>query len=204
MKVLVLGAGVVGVTAAWYLADAGHEVDVPFRPGRGDATQEQTDVESFAVLEPTADGFRNYYAQGSRLSPTESLVDRADLLTLTVPEMTALVGGMRALGANTGGAKHGEFTARPGTLSNDFFVNLLDMSTKWQKSASAEGIHEGRDRETNQLEWTATPVDLIFGSHSELRTVAEVYAADDGREKFVNDFVAAWVKVMELDRFDLD
>jgi catalase-peroxidase len=184
-------------------ADAGHEVAVPFRPGRGDATQEQTDVESFAVLEPTADGFRNYYAKGSRLSPTESLVDRADLLALTVPEMTVLVGGMRALGANTGGTKHGVFTDRPGTLSNDFFVNLLDMSTKWQKSAGEEGLYEGRDRATNELKWTATPVDLIFGSHSELRAVAEVYAADDGREKFVRDFVAAWAKVMELDRFDL-
>jgi catalase-peroxidase len=183
--------------------DAGHSVKVPFRPGRGDATQEETDVASFAVLEPTADGFRNYYGNGNRLSPTESLVDRADLLTLTVPEMTVLVGGMRALGANTGGSKHGVFTARPGALSNDFFVNLLDMSTKWQKSAKVEGLYEGLDRRTGKLKWTATPVDLVFGSQSELRAVAEVYAADDGREKFVQDFVAAWAKVMDLDRFDL-
>jgi catalase-peroxidase len=183
--------------------DAGHDVKVPFTPGRGDATQAETDVASFAVLEPTADGFRNYYGAGNRLSSTESLVDRADLLTLTVPEMTVLVGGMRALGANTGGTRHGVFTARPGTLSNDFFVNLLDMSTKWQKSASGEGIFEGRDRKTGTVRWTATPVDLIFGSHSELRAVAEVYAANDAREKFVKDFVDAWAKVMSLDRFDL-
>jgi catalase-peroxidase len=183
--------------------DAGFDVEVPFTPGRADATQEQTDVESFAVLEPTADGFRNYYAEGSRLSPTESLVDRADLLTLTVPEMTVLVGGMRALDANTGGADHGVFTDRPGTLSNDFFVNLLDMSTVWQKSADVEGVYEGRDRATGELKWTATPVDLIFGSHSELRTIAEVYAAEDGREEFVQDFVDAWTKVMTLDRFDM-
>jgi catalase-peroxidase len=184
-------------------ADGGYPVKVPFSPGRGDATQAQTDVESFAVLEPKADGFRNYYGQGSRLSPTESLVDRADLLTLTVPEMTVLVGGLRALDANTGGARHGVFTRRPGTLSNDFFVSLLDMSTKWEKSSQTEGIYEGRDRATGELRWTATPVDLIFGSHSELRAIAEVYAAEDGREKFVQDFVDAWVKVMNLDRFDL-
>ena len=183
--------------------DADHVVKVPFTPGRGDATQEQTDVVSFAVLEPTADGFRNYYGKGNRLSPTESLVDRADLLTLTVPEMTVLVGGMRALGANTGGAKHGVFTSRPGALTNDFFVNLLDMSTKWQKSVSADGLYEGLDRKTGTLKWTATSVDLIFGSHSELRAIAEVYAADDAREKFVKDFVAAWAKVMDLDRFEM-
>jgi len=182
--------------------DAGHTVKVPFMPGRGDATQAETDVASFAVLEPTADGFRNYYGPGSRLSPAESLVDRADLLTLTVPETTVLVGGMRALGANTGGSKHGVLTARPGTLTNDFFVNLLDMSTKWQK-ASTEGLYEGVDRKTGKPKWTATPVDLLFGSHSELRAVAEVYAANDGREKFVQDFVKAWAKVMELDRFEL-
>jgi catalase-peroxidase len=182
-------------------ADAGYDVEVPFTPGRADATQEQTDVESFAVLEPTADGFRNYYGKGNRLSPTQSLVDRADLLTLTVPEMTVLVGGMRALGANTGGVKHGVFTDRPGALSNDFFVHLLDMSTRWEKSSGMEGVYEGRDRATGELKWTATPVDLIFGSHSELRAVAEVYAAEDGREKFVQDFVDAWVKVMNLDRF---
>jgi catalase-peroxidase len=184
-------------------ADAGYDVEVPFTPGRADATQEQTDVESFGVLEPKADGFRNYYGEGSRLSPTESLVDRADLLTLTVPEMTVLVGGMRALDANTGGVDHGVFTDRPGTLSNDVFVNLLDMSTKWEKSSEMEGVYEGRDRATGELKWTATPVDLIFGSHSELRGVAEVYAAVDGREKFVQDFVAAWTKVMTLDRFDM-
>jgi catalase-peroxidase len=183
--------------------DAGFDVKVPFRPGRTDATPEQTDVESFAVLEPKADGFRNYYGNGSRMSPTESLVDRADLLTLTVPEMTVLVGGMRVLDANTGGAAHGVFTDRPGTLSNDFFVNLLDMSTKWEKSSKVEGVYDGRDRATGKLKWTATSVDLIFGSHSELRAVAEVYAADDGREKFVRDFVDAWTKVMNLDRFDL-
>ncbi len=182
--------------------DAGHDVKVPFTPGRTDATQEQTDVDSFAVLEPTADGFRNYYGEGNRLSPTESLVDRADLLTLTVPEMTVLVGGMRALGANTGGADHGVFTDRPGTLTNDFFVNLLDMSTKWEKSSKMDGVYEGRDRATGELKWTATPVDLIFGSHSELRAIAEVYASDDGGEKFVQDFVDAWTKVMNLDRFD--
>ena len=184
-------------------ADAGYKIKVPFTPGRGDAGQEQTDVESFAVLEPKADGFRNYYGEGSRRSPTESLVDRADLLTLTVPEMTVLVGGMRALNANTGGVHHGVFTDRPGTLSSDFFVNLLDMSTKWEKSPNTEGIYEGRDRATGELKWTATPVDLIFGSHSELRVIAEVYAAEDGREKFVQDFVDAWTKVMTLDRFDM-
>jgi catalase-peroxidase len=183
--------------------DAGFDVEVPFTPGRADATQEETDVESFAVLEPRADGFRNYYGEGSRLSPTASLVDRADLLTLTVPEMTVLVGGMRALDANTGGAKHGVFTDRPGTLSNDFFVNLLDMSTKWEKSSKMEGIYEGRDRATGEMKWTATPVDLVFGSQSELRAIAEVYASEDGREKFVQDFIDAWTKVMTLDRFDM-
>ena len=185
-------------------ADAGHAVKVPFRPGRADASQAQTDVEAFAVLEPTADGFRNYYGDGNVRSPAESLVDRADLLTLTVPEMTVLVGGLRALGANTGGAKHGVFTERPGTLSNDFFVNLLDMSTKWEKSAEMAGVYEGRDRATGELKWTATPVDLIIGSHSELRAVAEVYASEDGHEEFVQDFVAAWTKVMTLDRFDAE
>jgi catalase-peroxidase len=184
--------------------DAGHSVSVPFTPGRADATQEQTDVASFAVLEPKADAFRNYYGTGSYLSPAEAMVDRANLLTLTVPEMTALVGGMRALGANSGESKHGVFTDRPGTLSNDFFVNLLDMSTKWSKSAREEGVYEAHDRATGQLKWTATPVDLAFGSSSELRAIAEVYAANDGTEKFVNDFVNAWTKVMTLDRFDLN
>ena len=178
-------------------------MQVPFTPGRTDASQAQTDVASFAVLEPTADGFRNYFRSGQRLSPAEMLVDRANLLTLTVPEMTVLVGGMRALNANAGQAAHGVFTDRPGTLSNDFFVNLLDMSTKWSKSATSEGLYEGRDRETGKVKWTATPVDLVFGSNSELRAVAEVYAAADGQEKFVRDFVKAWAKVMNLDRFDL-
>jgi catalase-peroxidase len=183
-------------------ADAGYDVDVPFTPGRGDATEAQTDAESFEPLEPKADGFRNYYADGAYLPPTEALVDRADLLTLTVPEMTVLVGGLRALDANTGGAKHGVFTERPGTLTNDFFVNLLDMSTQWSKS-DTEGVYEGRDRASGELKWTATPVDLIFGSNAELRAVAEVYAQADGDDKFVEDFVAAWTKVMMLDRFDI-
>ena len=179
---------------------AGQEVEVPFKPGRTDATQAQTDVDSFAVLEPTADGFRNYFGKGHSRSPADMLVDRASLLTLTVPEMTVLVGGMRALDANTGKSKHGVFTDRPGTLSNDFFVNLLDMSTKWSK-AKTDGIYEGSDRKTGKLKWTATPVDLVFGSNSELRAIAEVYAANDAKEKFVNDFVDAWHKVMTLDRF---
>ena len=184
-------------------SNAGHDIQVPFTPGRTDASQEQTDVASFAVLEPAADGFRNYFGENSRLSPAEMLVDRANLLTLNVPEMTVLVGGMRALNANTGQSGYGVFTDRPGTLSNDFFVNLLDMSTKWSKSADAEGLYEGRDRDTGALKWTATPVDLVFGSNSELRAIAEVYAADDAKEKFVSDFVDAWTKVMTLDRFDL-
>ena len=182
---------------------AGHTVQVGFTPGRVDASQAQTDAASFAVLEPAADGFRNYYSSAASLSPAEMLVDRAKLLTLTVPEMTALVGGLRALNANAAGAAHGVFTSRPGTLSNDFFVNLLDMSTKWSKSAAAEGIYEGLDRKTGKLKWTATPVDLLFGSNSELRTVAEVYASADGKDKLVQDFVKAWTKVMNLDRFDL-
>ena len=176
---------------------------VPFTPGRTDATQEQTDVESFAVLEPTADGFRNYFAEGNRLSPSEMLVDRADLLGLTVPEMTVLVGGIRALGANSRGSRHGVLTDRPGPLTNDFFVNLLDMNTVWSPAADTDGLYEGRDRATGELKWTATPVDLIFGSNAELRAVAEVYASADGDEEFVRDFVAAWTKVMTADRFDL-
>jgi catalase-peroxidase len=183
-------------------ADAGHDVTVPFTPGRADAIQEQTDVESFAPLEPKADAFRNYYSADAYYSPTEAMVERADLLTLTVPEMTALLGGMRALGANAGGVEHGVFTERPGTLSNDFFVNLLDMATEWSKADEA-GLYEGRDRATGALKWTATPVDLIFGSHSELRAVAEAYAEAGGEEAFVQDFVSAWVKVMMLDRFDV-
>ncbi len=182
---------------------AGYNVKVPFKPGRMDAAQEQTDVSSFAVLEPKADGFRNYYGGGNYMPPLEMLVDRANMLTLTVPEMTALVGGMRVLDANAEQSQNGVFTKRPGTLSNDFFVNLLDISTKWQKSAKSDGIYEGLDRKTGRIKWTATPVDLIFGSHSELRAIAEVYAAEDGKEKFVRDFVSAWNKVMNLDRFDL-
>ena len=183
-------------------ADAGYKVKVPFEPGRGDASQEMTDVNSFALLEPTADAFRNYYSDSAYGSPTKMLVEKADLLNLTVPEMTALVGGMRALGANTGRTKHGVLTGKPGTLNNDFFVNLLDMSTRWEKSASAEGVYNGLDRNTGKQKWTATSVDLVFGSNSELRAVAEAYASDDGKEQFVNDFVAAWTKVMNLDRFD--
>lgn len=182
---------------------AGHEVPVPFTPGRTDASQAQTDVDAFAILEPTADGFRNYYGNGNRRSPADMLVDRADMLTLTVPEMTVLVGGMRTLNANAGQSRHGVFTDRPETLSNDFFVNLLDMSTQWAKSSKSEGVYEGRDRATGKLKWTATPVDLVFGSNSELRAIAEVYAADDAQEKFVRDFVDAWTKVMTLDRFDV-
>lgn len=180
---------------------AGYDVRVPFTPGRTDASQEQTDVRSFAVLEPAADGFRNYFGQGNRRSPAAMLVDRANLLTLSVPEMTVLIGGLRALNANAGQSAHGVFTDRPGTLTNDFFVNLLDMSTEWTRSEGGEGIYEGRDRATGELRWTATPVDLLFGSSSELRAVAEGYAADDAREKFVRDFVEAWNKVMTLDRF---
>ncbi len=182
---------------------AGHDITVPFAPGRTDASQEQTDVESFAVLEPTADGFRNYLRAGEKLSPETMLVDRAFMLTLTVPEMTVLVGGMRVLNANSGGADHGVFTDRPGTLTNDFFVNLLGMGTEWKPSASADDLFEGRDRTTGELRWTATAVDLVFGANSQLRAICEVYAARDAKEKFVRDFVAAWNKVMNLDRFDL-
>ena len=181
-------------------ADAGYDIEVPFTPGRADATQAMTDVEAFAVMEPQADGFRNYFREESRLSPTDSLVDKADLLTLSVPEMTVLVGGMRSLDANVDGADHGVFTDRPGTLSNDFFVNLLDMSTRWAPSENNEGLYEGHDRQSGELKWTATPVDLIFGSNAELRAVAEYYALSDNDDKFVSDFVAAWTKVMNLDR----
>jgi len=197
--VIVLGGAVAIEQAA---KTAGHDVKVPFTPGRMDASQEQTDAESFDVLQPMADGFRNYYGKGNFRSPADALVDKANLLTLTVPEMTALVGGMRALDANFRGTDHGVFTDQPGVLSNDFFVNLLSMSTQWSKSKS-EGIYEGRDRASGKVKWTATPVDLVFGSHAELRAIAEVYAASDGEEKFVNDFVDAWTKVMQLDRFDL-
>jgi catalase-peroxidase len=183
--------------------DAGVNVEVPFTPGRMDASQEQTDIVSFAPLEPRADGFRNYIS-GKRqfMQPEEALVDRAQLLTLTAPEMTVLVGGLRVLGANAGGSKHGVFTKKPGTLTNDFFVNLLDMTTYWQ-AAGSDGVYEGRDRKTDAVKWTGTRVDLIFGSHSQLRAIAEVYACADSKEKFAKDFVAAWTKVMNADRFDL-
>jgi catalase-peroxidase len=181
---------------------AGHDVKIPFSPGREDASQEQTDVHSFAVMEHIADGFRNYLRSGQKLSAEERLVDRAQLLTLTAPETTVLLGGMRVLNANFGQAKHGVFTNRPETLTNDFFVNLLDMNTKWQAS-STEGVFEGRDRATDKVKWTGTRVDLLFGSHSQLRAIAEVYACDDSKEAFVKDFAAAWNKVMNLDRYDL-
>ncbi len=197
---IVLGGGAAIEQAA---KKAGYNVVVPFAPGRADATQEQTDAASFAYLEPSADGFRNYFRVGQPLSPPEAMVERARLLNLTVPEMTVLTGGLRVLNANAGGAANGIFTDRPGTLSNDFFVNLLDMSTQWSKSAATEGIYEGKDRATGKVRWTATPVDLMFGSSAELRAVAEVYAASDGKDKFVQDFVKAWTKVMTLDRFDL-
>ncbi|MFP5305965.1 MAG: catalase/peroxidase HPI [Gammaproteobacteria bacterium] len=198
--VIVLGGSAAVEKAA---ADAGYKLTVPFAPGRTDATQEMTDVESFAWLEPTADGFRNYLAKDHAQPPAEALVERAALLDLTVPETAVLVGGLRVLGANTGGAKHGVFTDRPGQLTNDFFVNLVDMSVQWKKSDSAEGIYEGRDRKSGTLKWTATPVDLVFGANTELRAVSEFYASGDAKEKFVQDFVKAWTKVMNLDRFDL-
>ncbi|WP_028474950.1 catalase/peroxidase HPI [Nevskia ramosa] len=182
---------------------AGHDIKVPFSPGRTDASQEQTDVDTFVVLEPTADGFRNYIRKGQSGSAAEQLIDKAQLMTLTGPELTVLVGGLRALNANVGKSAHGVFTKRPETLSNDFFVNLLDMRTKWQKSASAEGVLEGRDRTSGELKWTATVVDLVFGSNSQLRALAEVYACSDAQQVFVRDFVAAWTKVMNLDRYDL-
>ena len=182
---------------------AGHNVKVPFSPGRMDASQAETDVHSFAVLEPLADGFRNYLRKGLEGSEAELLVDKANLLTLTAPEMTVLIGGLRALNANFGQSKHGVFTKRPGILTNDFFVNLLDMNTKWQKSATSEGVLEGRDRATGEVKWTGTVVDLVFGSNSQLRALAEVYASSDGEQEFVSDFAAAFGKVMNLDRFDL-
>ena len=197
---IVLGGGAAVEKAA---KAAGHDVKVPFTPGRMDASQEQTDVESFAPLEQVADGFRNYVRGKQRLSAEERLVDRAQLLTLTAPEMTVLVGGLRVLGANAGKSTHGVFTKRPETLTNDFFVNLLDMGTQWQPAAGSDGVYEGRDRKTKEVKWTSTRVDLIFGSHSQLRALAEVYATADSKEKFVKDFVAAWTKVMDLDRFDL-
>ena len=198
--IIVLG-GTAAVEAA--AKKAGQEVNVPFSPGRTDASQEQTDVESFAVLEPTADGFRNYFRSGHRKPAAELLVDRAHLMTLTAPELTVLVGGMRVLGATYGQSKHGVFTDRPETLTTDFFVNLLDMNTKWEASSASEGVFEGRDPKTGKVKWTATSVDLIFGSNSQLRAVAEVYACGDSQQAFVHDFAAAWGKVMNLDRFDL-
>jgi catalase-peroxidase len=183
--------------------DAGVEITVPFAPGRTDATQEQTDVESFRVLERVADGFRNYLREGVKLSPETLLVDRAYTLRLSAPEMAVLVGGMRALDANAGGVPHGVLTDRPGTLTNDFFVNLMDIGTEWKVSTDSEGVYEGRDRATGEPRWTATAVDLVFGSNSQLRAISEVYGGGDAKEKFVRDFVAAWNKVMNLDRFDL-
>ena len=183
---------------------AGHDVQVPFTPGRTDATQAQTDVESFAVLEPTADGFRNYLQKGHDLAAEHLLIDKAFMLSLSAPQMTALVGGLRVLNANAGGSDDGVFTDRPETLTNDFFVNLLDMGTEWTATSEAEDVFEGRDRVSGAKRWTGTRVDLIFGSSSELRALAEVYASSDAGQKFVGDFVAAWDKVMNLDRFDLD
>ena len=176
---------------------------VPFAPGRTDASQKQTDVSSFAVLEPKADGFRNYLRKGDPRPAEELLVDKAQLLTLTAPEMTVLIGGLRALNSNFGQSKHGVFTNRPETLTNDFFANLLDMNTKWEASLAAEGVFEGSDRKTGKVKWTATRADLVFGSNSQLRAIAEVYASDDAKKSFVKDFVAAWNKVMNLDRYDL-
>jgi len=198
---LIVLAGGAAVEAA--ARKSGHDVTVPFTPGRMDASQDQTDVESFAVLEPKADGFRNYARSGYPVAPEEMLLDKAQLLNLSAPEMTVLVGGMRALDTNFAGSRHGVFTQRPGVLSNDFFVNLLDMGTQWRPSASADGVYEGTDRNTGQPRWTATRVDLAFGSNSQLRALAEVYAAEDGETRFVKEFVAAWTKVMNLDRFDL-
>jgi catalase-peroxidase len=198
---LIVLAGSAAVEAA--ARKGGHEVTVPFTPGRMDATPEQTDADSFLVLEPAADGFRNYIRKGAEKLAATALIDRAALLTLTAPEMTVLVGGMRALGANTGNTQHGVFTKRPGTLSTDFFVNLLDMRTAWKPSESDPGVFEGRDRKTDELRWTATMADLVFGSNAQLRALTEVHAASDGEADFMGDFVRAWTKVMNLDRFDL-
>ena len=198
---LIVLAGCAAVESA--AAKAGHAVKVPFTPGRMDASQEQTDVESFAVLEPMADGFRNYVRKGLEGFAAQMMLDKAQLLTLTAPEMTVLIGGLRTLGANFGHTQLGVFTKRPGVLTNDFFVNLLDMRTKWQKSAATEGVLEGLDRHTGELKWTGTVVDLVFGSNSQLRALSEVYASSDAEQSFVEEFVAAWNKVMNLDRFDL-
>jgi catalase-peroxidase len=194
-------AGSAGVEKA--AKNAGHDVTVPFAPGRMDASQAQTDMDAFAVLEPNADGFRNYLKDKYPVTAEALLVDKAQLLTLTAPEMTALVGGLRVLNANYGQTQHGVFTKRPEALTNDFFVTLLDMGTEWKPVSDANDVFEGRDRATGEVKWTGTRVDLIFGSHSQLRALAEVYGSSDAQEKFVRDFVAAWVKVMNLDRFDL-
>ncbi|MBT4484346.1 MAG: catalase-peroxidase, partial [Candidatus Latescibacteria bacterium] len=198
---LIVLCGCAGIEHA--AKNAGQDVTVPFTPGRTDASQEQTDVESFAVLEPAADGFRNYLKTKYAVSAEEMLVDRAQLLTLTAPEMTVLVGGMRVLNANFKKSQHGVFTKRPETLTNDFFVNLLDMSTTWKATSKDDDVFEGRDRITGELKWTGTRVDLIFGSNSQLRALAEVYGCEDSQEKFLHDFVVVWNKVMNLDRFDL-
>jgi catalase-peroxidase len=197
---IVLGGCAAVETAA---KQAGHDVTVPFTPGRTDATEDQTDAESFEVLEPVVDGFRNYMKKAYSVSAEELLVDKAQLLTLTAPEMTALVGGMRALDANFEGRKHGVFTDRPGQLTNDFFVNICDMGIDWTPVSETEDVFEGRDRKTGDVKWTGTRVDLVFGSNSQLRALAEVYAQDDNAGKFVDDFVAAWTKVMNADRFDI-
>jgi catalase-peroxidase len=197
---IVLGGGAAIEQAA---KAAGHAIEVPFTPGRMDASAEQTDAQSFAVLEPEADGFRNYARSTFSVSAETMLVDKAQLLTLTAPEMTVLVGGMRVLGANSGKSPHGVLTKEPGKLSNDFFLNLLDMGTEWKPTSAAGEVFEGRCRKTGALKWTCTRVDLVFGSNSQLRALAEVYAQDDAKDKFVRDFVAAWTKVMNADRFDL-
>jgi catalase-peroxidase len=198
---LIVLAGCAGVEQG--SKNSGHSVTVPFTPGRADASQEQTDVESFAVLEPVADGFRNYLKKKYSVTSETLLIDKAQLLTLTAPELTVLIGGLRVLNANAGQAKHGVFTKRPEALTNDFFLNLLDMGTEWKAVSGAQDVFEGRDRKTGELKWTGTRVDLIFGSNSQLRALAEVYGSSDAQEKFVHDFVAAWNKVMNLDRFDL-
>ena len=201
MADLIVLGGCAAVEAA--AKNAGHDITVPFTPGRTDASQAQTDVESFAVLEPSADGFRNYLGKGHTLPAEALLVDRSQLLTLSAPEMTVLVGGLRVLGTNTDGSKHGVFTSRPGTLTNDFFVNLLDLSTEWQPTSGTEDVFHGQSRATGELRWTGTRYDLVFGSNSQLRAIAEVYGSVDSQQKFLSDFVAAWNKVMNLDRFDI-
>ncbi|MCB1153940.1 catalase-peroxidase, partial [bacterium] len=198
---LIVLAGGVGVEKA--AKDGGHDITVPFAPGRMDASAEQTDAEAFEALEPIADGFRNYQKARYSMTAEELLVDKAQLMTLTAPEMTVLVGGLRAINTNVGGSKHGVFTDRPGALTNDYFVNLLDMRTKWKPTDDTKELFEGRDRQTGELKWTATRVDLVFGANSQLRALAEVYGCSDSQEKFLSDFVAAWDKVMTLDRFDL-